>query len=221
MTPAYEGMRAGYGKMWSAARIRPERRQAAFLVAQAALRNRGRYAQAAAVAPGMPWAWVAAVHSLEASASWTAHLHNGDPLTARTVHVPAGRPAAGSPPFTWEASAADALLLKGLDRVQSWEVERQLYELERYNGFGYIARRVNSPYLWSFTDQYQSGKYVADGRFDAAAVSKQCGAVAILKAVGELEAAGEHDITIDRKAMPAPLPAAPGLMRRVLTWIGF
>jgi lysozyme family protein len=40
---------------------------------------------------------------------------------------------------------------------------------------------VPSPYLCSFTDQYSRGKYVADGKYDAAAVSKQCGAAALMK----------------------------------------
>jgi lysozyme family protein len=40
---------------------------------------------------------------------------------------------------------------------------------------------VLTPYLWSFTNHYTKGKFVADGKFDANAVSKQCGAAAILK----------------------------------------
>ena len=45
--------------------------------------------------------------------------------------------------------------------------DQTLYELERYNGFGYRDRRpqVLSPYLWSFSNHYSRGKYVADGRF--------------------------------------------------------
>jgi lysozyme family protein len=39
--------------------------------------------------------------------------------------VPAGRPAAGSPPFTWEQSAADALELAGIASVKDWSVPRQ------------------------------------------------------------------------------------------------
>jgi len=42
---------------------------------------------------------------------------------------------------------------------------------------------VLTPYLWGFTDKYMKGKFVADGKFDANAVSQQCGAAAILKAL--------------------------------------
>lgn len=186
----FEDAERGYGNMWRAAQIRPERRAAALVLAKRAIANRARYQAAASACPGMPWWWVACAHSLESGMSWTRHLHNGDPLTARTVHVPAGRPAVGRPPFTWEASARDALTMPphSLHRVPTWTIARALYELERYNGFGYVKKRVNSPYLWSFTTLYEKGKYVADGRYDPAAVSQQCGAVAIMKALEELGA---------------------------------
>jgi len=63
---------------------------------------------------------------------------------------------------------------------------RMLYLLEKYNGFGYRMRRVPTPYLWSFSNLYEKGKFLQDGRFDPEAVSKQCGAALMLKA----EAAG-------------------------------
>ena len=70
--------------------------------------NRARYDKVAAIAK-VPWYVVGAIHSLECNCNFECHLHNGDPLTARTVHVPKGRPIAGNPPFTWEESAVDAL----------------------------------------------------------------------------------------------------------------
>lgn len=205
--PTYADMRRGYGNMWGRAQVRGERRAATVALAKRITANKSRYAAAAAISPGMPWWWVGAVHSLEAGLSWSTHLHNGDPLSRRTTHVPAGRPAGGSPPFTWEASACDALTLHALEKVPSWEIERCLYEWERYNGFGYIARRVNSPYLWSFTNQYERGKYVVDGRFDVNAVSQQCGCVAIAKVIGELENASPPPVVVD--LAPVGPPAAP------------
>lgn len=132
---------------------------------------------------GAPWYFVAAIHNMESGLRMNRHLHNGDPLTARTRHVPAGRPAAGEPPFTWEESAIDALKLRRIDRVSDWTLERLLYELEGYNGWGYrlYHAHVKTPYLWSFSSQYTSGKYVADGRWSDTAVSRQCGAAVIVK----------------------------------------
>jgi lysozyme family protein len=40
----------------------------------------------------VPWYFIGIVHGLEASFHFSGHLHNGDPLSTRTVHVPAGRP---------------------------------------------------------------------------------------------------------------------------------
>lgn len=124
---------------------------------------------------------------MESGLDFTCHLHNGDPLSARTVHVPAGRPKSGKPPFTWEESAEDALRMRRIERVESWSLERVLYELERYNGWGYRLYHpyVLSPYLWSFSNHYTSGKYTADGRWSDTAKSRQCGAAVILRRLEE------------------------------------
>jgi len=143
--------------------------------------HRQRYAAVAAHFPGMPW-WVPGIlHSLECGLSFHQHLHNGDPLSARTVQVPKGRPKTGTPPFTWEESARDALVYDGLDQITDWSPGAALAAFENYNGTGYRRRGVPSPYLWSFTDQYRCGKYTADGRYDPLAVSRQCGCAALLK----------------------------------------
>lgn len=130
---------------------------------------------------GIPWWFVAGVHMLESSFNFATHLHNGDPLTKRTSRVPAGRPKSGSPPFSWEESAQDALSRLDLDKQKDWSLPRALFRWERYNGFGYRRHRVPTPYLWSLSTIYQRGKYVADGVFSASAVSKQCGAATLLK----------------------------------------
>ena len=136
---------------------------------------------------GIPWGFVAAVHQMEAGGSFTRHLHNGDPLTQRTVQVPAGRPVQGNPPFTWEESATDALSLKKLGPGTDWSLAGTLYQLERYNGWGYrlYHPHVLTPYLWSFSNHYRSGKYVADGTWSDTAVSKQCGAAVLLRRMAE------------------------------------
>ena len=131
---------------------------------------------------GIPWYFVAATHGLEASFNFRAHLHNGDfPLTARTRQVPAGRPSPWLPPSDWESSALDAMRLLGFSGQSDWSLPRCLYRLEAYNGFGYRRAGRASPYLWSFSTLYHRGKFVADGKFDPNARSKQCGAAVMLK----------------------------------------
>jgi len=132
----------------------------------------------------VPWYVVAVIHSMEGSLNFKTHLHNGDPLTAKTVHVPKGRPP-GTPPFQWEDSAVDALAFDNMTAVKKWNLATALFKLEGFNGFGYRTKHpeVLTPYLWSFSNHYQKGKFVADGKFDPTAVSKQCGAAVILKSL--------------------------------------
>lgn len=129
---------------------------------------------------GMPWFFIAIIHSLEAGSNFATHLHNGDPLTSKTTHVPAGRPASGSAPFTWEASARDALAMKGYVGQTDWSTSRMLHRWEAYNGFGYRTRGLASPYLWSFSQHYTKGRFVKDHVFDPDSVSQQCGAAVLL-----------------------------------------
>ncbi len=135
---------------------------------------------------GVPWYFIASVH-LRESAFKIAHLHNGDPLDARTVQVPAGRPKAPEPPYTFEQSAEDALRLKKLDLWQDWSLTGTLHQLERYNGMGYRRLGKPSPYLWSFSQHYESGKYIADGQYSDSAVDAQCGAATLLRRLLELQ----------------------------------
>jgi lysozyme family protein len=143
----------------------------------------------------VPWYFIGIVHNLECSSKFTTHLHTGDPLRARTVQVPKGRPKDGEAPFTWEVSAIDALTLKSLDKWTDWSIPGLLFQFERYNGFGYRPKGINTPYLWSFSNQYSRGKYTADGIYDENAVSKQCGAAVLLRRMSEKQIAviGELD----------------------------
>lgn len=148
--------------------------------------NRPRY-QVVAGGLGIPWAFVAVIHNMESSLDFSRHLHNGDPLTSRTTQVPAGRPKTGAPPFTWEQSATDALTMKKLGAGTDWSLAGLLYQLERYNGWGYrlYHPHVLSPYLWCFSNHYKSGKYVSDGTWSDTAVSRQCGAAVLLRRMAE------------------------------------
>jgi lysozyme family protein len=174
--------RRRYELLYESCLCRPSRKATVNVLAKKIRANRQRY-QKIGRAVGVPWYVVGIIHSLEAGGDFTRHLHNGDPLTSRTVHVPAGRPVRGKPPFTWEQSAIDALRGRGLGAWKDWSVPGTLYQLEAYNGFGYRDHHptVPSPYLWSFSNHYTRGKYIADGRFSPKAVSQQVGAALLLK----------------------------------------
>jgi lysozyme family protein len=175
---------ADYRRLFDTAEIRSAQQRAADRAVDRALGLKATYVQIGEPLQ-VPWYFVAAVHMRESSYRTDGHLHNGDPLTARTVNVPANRPPTGDPPFSFEISAADALQLKRLHLQRDWSVPRLLHTLEAYNGFGYRKRGLPSPYLWSFTHHYQRGKFVRDGMLDPATVDRQCGTATLLRRLAE------------------------------------
>jgi lysozyme family protein len=181
----YDQLQAEYEAYYAACTVRPEHAgNVAYYVKQLE-RGRPVYAQVGEDLNGIPWMFIGVIHGMECGFNFAGHLHNGDSLQGRTVRVPAGRPPAGSPPFTWRQSAVDAMTMKRFHEVGDWSAPHMLYLLEKYNGFGYRMRRLPTPYLWSFSNLYEKGKFVQDGRYDPEAVSKQCGAALMLKAVAE------------------------------------
>jgi len=126
---------------------------------------------------GVPWQLVAAIHGLEASFNFDACLANGDPLNKVTTHVPKGR----GPFLTWEASAIDELQRHHTDAIHAWSIPLCLQFAEKWNGLGVLNKHPGfySAYLWSFTNIYTGGKYIADGVWDEKAVSKQVGVAAL------------------------------------------
>ena len=169
-----------YEAMFGAAAIVPGKQRLVTNACEMMLAAKERY-QAAVAGTRIPWWFVAVIHGLESSFNFARHLHNGDPLDRRTTHVPANRPPSGEPPFLWEESAKDAMSLKRFEERTDWSLPFVLYRLECYNGLGYRKKGLASPYLWSFTDRYTKGKYVADGVFDPTKESEQVGAAAALK----------------------------------------
>lgn len=151
-------------------------------------------------ATGVPWHMIAIIHLLESGGKFDRHLHNGDSLSDRTVNVPKNRPLA-KPPFTWEASAIDAMRFMKMDTFDRWGLAETLYRLESYNGFGYRSYhpKVLTPYLWSMSNHYTSGKYTHDGSFKYSSISRQCGAACILK---ELQRRGI--VHFDKSKHPYP-----------------
>lgn len=180
--PSLIQLRPEYQRLWDAVQIKPGREADLDAIIARIVAGRARYGIASEKS-GVPWHFIAVVHSLEGSGNWNTHLHNGDSLKRRTVNEPKGRPVTGSPPFTWEDSAADALAQKGLSKATDWSIPGLLYQLERYNGWGYRLYHAAtlSPYLWSFSNHYARGKYVADGKWSSTAVSAQAGAAVLLR----------------------------------------
>jgi len=145
---------------------------------------KGKYL-AVSAKTGVPWFVIAVIHQRECSQDWAGSLAQGDPWDRVSVHVPAGR----GPFKSWEDAAVDALVhcAPHAARNQDWSPGGTLTKLEEYNGLGYAARGQPSPYIWSGTDQYVSGKYVRDGVFDPNVVDRQLGCAGLIAAMMKLD----------------------------------
>lgn len=199
-----------YTQLFNSCKIRPEKFAAVDQSINLILAGRKQY-EMVETKIKVPWYFTGIVHCLEGRVNFETHLHNGDPLTARTKNVPSDRPRPGSPPFTWQQSAIDALQIKKLDAWTDWSIPGLLFQFERYNGFGYRPRGINSPYLWSFSNHYVKGKFVQDGIYNENAVSKQTGAAVLLRRLSERQIAvrGELDAISQIKLLGATVPFAP------------
>lgn len=180
----------GYVLLWETMIVRPERKAAVAALVAKAKANRVRYMSLSDAVKRLfpeslliPWQFIAVVHYMECNFSFLHHLHNGDPLTKRTVRVPVGRPVKGKPPFKFEESAIDALTYQGLHLEKNWGIANMLFKLEAYNGYGYRAKGINSPYLWAGSSHYTKGKYIADHVYSKTAVSTQIGSALILRGI--------------------------------------
>jgi len=165
----------------------------------------GKYGNVSAKT-GVPLVWIAASFEREASSNFALSAAQGDRWNRVSVHVPAGR----GPFDSWEAAALDAYHIDHLDRVGAghWTWELGCYFGEAFNGPGYRAHGIPSPYLWGGTTIQKRGKYVADGVFDATVMDSQLGIIPIMRRMIELEPG--LDFTAGRPPTPPPpIPTPP------------
>lgn len=174
-------------------------------VAKRLVAAKGRY-QAVSAKTGVPWFVIAGIHQRESSQNFARSLAQGDPWNQVSTHVPKGR----GPFDSWEAAAIDALVNcpPYAARWKDWSPGGTMTLLESYNGLGYFRKGIPSPYIWSGTDQYQRGKYVADGVFDANAVDKQLGCAGLILAMQALDPSIKLGVEATAPA-PQPSPKEP------------
>lgn len=148
--------------------------------ADALIKNSNRYL-VVQQATGVDWELIASLHNLESGGDFAKTIRDGGAIRAAT----------------WEADTINALKEQGVtdafknNPVDSQKEEFACWIAEKWNGFAY--RKYNygpTPYLWSGTNFYVKGKYVADGKYDPNAVSKQVGFVPLYM---ELRGASHSD----------------------------
>lgn len=177
-----------YEYLWSLAKIQDEWVWQVNRACRTILQNKPRYLQVEKLT-SVPWYVVAVIHCRESNFSFKGCMHNGDPLPGPTTRVPKGR----GPFESWEDSCVDAFKIDNLSGNRNWSLGNVFYRLEAYNGFGYrtgFGRHTipnnSSPYIYSGTQFYTSGKYTFDGVFDSRRKDEQLGAMAILKRLEEM-----------------------------------
>jgi lysozyme family protein/peptidoglycan hydrolase-like protein with peptidoglycan-binding domain len=170
---SFESLKAEYERNWAGLEIRPGRLAEANAVARKALNGKATYQQIERLT-GVPWHFTALCHYRESNFDFDTYLGNGESLHRVTTIVPKGR----GPFATFVDGAVDAF------RIENF--------IEAFNGFGYQAKGVKSPYLYGGSTLYgppeaRGGKFVRDHVFDPNQVDSQLGTAVILHAMMSLD----------------------------------
>lgn len=177
--PNRQDLPSFYEHLWLTAKLNTDRESKHEIdVAFAkALKRKGAYLRVQE-RTSVPWQLIAGLDMRECNFRENRCLHNGQRLDAVTTLVPQGR----GPFPNWEVGAIDALNIKKMALVKEWPICKVLEWAEKYNGQGYLLYHPNvpSPYLWSMTNHYTTGKYSRDGIFDLGLQDKQVGVAALL-----------------------------------------
>jgi lysozyme family protein len=164
--------------LWATCKIDPNRIPEVKRICEKIRSIKEKHYEPITEATGVPWKMIGILHYREASLRLEACLHNGQPWNKVTTWVPKGR----GPWKSFAEAGIDAMIYDGLHKVRFDDEVTMLIFAEKYNGLGYRKSGELSPYVWAGTNHHdETGKYVADGKFDPAAPERQLGVAAILK----------------------------------------
>lgn len=200
-------LRAANASRWANARL--TRTSEFTAVAKRLITSKARF-QAMEARTGVPWHVIAVIKEREAGADpkWLKSVAQGQPWNRESTIEPIGR----GPFNSWEEAAYDALVncRPKAAKNKDWSIGGTLTILEQYNGLGYANKRVPSPYIWSGTDQYQSGKYIRDHVYDPDKVDEQLGCAGLLLAMQAIDKSIVFAAPVAKAAaaMVAPVPIA-------------
>ena len=176
-----------YAGYWDTMTVNSDRSQIFATQAQFAIAHKDIYSNLESKT-GVPWAMLAVIHRRESDANFNTYLGNGDPLSRRTVNVPAGRgPFLG--PNAFVAGGVDAIKVEGWSMIRDWRLEKQLYYCLLFNGVGSEAFNPPHPssYVWGGTNIQQPGKWIRDHVWSSTVMDVQPGCAPLLKQISELD----------------------------------
>lgn len=182
-----------YAKWWDEMVIKPERVREFSLEAQYSISHKDTYLEIQEATPHkVPWPMLAVIHWRESTEDRAGHprfdtyLGNGQSLSRRTTIVPTGRgPFTG--PHAFRDGALDALEIDGILDVVDWRLEKMLFWITGFNGWGSGMRP--SAYVWGGTNIQVIGRWVADHVFDPHVWDTQPGCAPLLASIAKLDPA--------------------------------
>jgi lysozyme family protein len=204
--PSFATLSPSYDRLWAELVPTPSHVPALTKICQGLLTHKATYQGVAQTVWNDPdlWWYVAITDQMEGGGGACTYLGNGQSLNRVTTEVPAGR----GPFANFHDGAVDALTGSGGTSKPvpaPTSIAHAAYLWEGYNGWGYLNKPINDPYLASQSNEYTSGKYVADHVYDANAVSAQPGALTILKVLVGLD----PTLFAQAPAIAAPIPLQP------------
>ena len=164
-------------------------------------------------ATGVPSIWLMAINERESGGKLNTYLGNGQPLNRRTTLVPKGR----GPFRDWPTGSEDAIHYDHIDQTPldsgGWTWAWAMFLAENWNGLGPRMHGRRTGYLWSGTEHYNGGKYIADGEWDPSAHDEQLGVWCVMHAIATLApdlSLADHPERAQYKIIPAIIPDVSG-----------
>lgn len=219
MQHPFEALKDDYARLIATAKIRPECEHVLAVTAQRLLHDKATY-QRIFEATGVPVAVLMALSEREMSGNLHCYLGNGQRLTMRTTIVPLNRGPFPDTPDGFVAGALDALHLDGLDQIaktaEGWSMPRFGYESELWNGFGYRAYGIPSPYFVGGTTAQKPGKFIRDHVYSTTLMDPQLGTLAIAEELFKIDPSlifADQIAKVDGapSIVPAPMPEGLGV----------
>lgn len=209
---AFQKLEQNYIDLASHATIVPAREHELQSACERLLHDKSVWLKAEA-AVNIPAAALMALGEREMTGNTHCYLGNGQSLKMRTTIVPLNRgPFEQEYPDDFVAGCADSIHLDGIDQLIRQNggvltIPLFCYISEDWNGWGYRARGIPSPYVFGATTMQRPGKFPRDHVFDATMMDPQLGTLAIVEELVKQDPSLTFSDTVPKIEAPSIVPA--------------